>query len=88
MPKILKVYDPSDSFHKKMPYFDLPFKLLLNGKSQLSGKSSVLLNLLLLPEFGYDKELKILDYLEDVSLEEEGVIGLNVELPSKIKIEK
>ena len=58
MPKILKVYDPSDSFHKKMPYFDLPFKLLLNGKSQLSGKSSVLLNLLLLPEFGYDKEFK------------------------------
>jgi hypothetical protein len=58
MPKILKVNDPSDSFHKEMPYFDLPFKLLLNGKSQLSGKSSVLLNILLQPEFGYDKEFK------------------------------
>jgi len=58
MPKILKVNDPSDSFHKPMPVFDLPFKVLINGKSQLSGKTTIVLNLLLNPDFKYDKEFK------------------------------
>tara|TARA_B110000285_G_scaffold19624_1_gene19060 strand:+ start:171 stop:887 length:717 start_codon:yes stop_codon:yes gene_type:complete len=58
MPKILKVNDPSDSFHQPMPVFDIPFKLLINGKSQLSGKTTIILNLLLQPEFGYDKKFK------------------------------
>ena len=58
MPKILKVNDPSDSFHQTMPVFDIPFKLLINGKSQLSGKTTIILNLLLQPEFGYDKKFK------------------------------
>ena len=35
MPKILKVKDVSDNFHKKMPVFDLPFKILLNSKSNM-----------------------------------------------------
>ncbi len=58
MPRILKVKDDSDKFHKAMPTFDIPFKLLINGKSQLSGKSTVLLSILLNPEFGYDKIFK------------------------------
>jgi len=58
MPKILKVKDKADNFHMKHPIFDLPMRLLINGKSQLSGKSTVLLSLLLNPEFGYDKIFK------------------------------
>lgn len=53
MPKILKVSDESDKFHKAMPIFDIPFKILINGKSQLSGKTTIILNILLNPEFGY-----------------------------------
>ena len=53
MPKILKVNDISDNFHKAMPIFDIPFKILINGKSQLSGKTTIVLNILLNPEFGY-----------------------------------
>jgi len=53
MPRILKVNDDSDKFHKAMPTFDIPFKLLINGKSQLSGKTTIVLNLLLNPQFGY-----------------------------------
>ena len=54
MPKILKVKDNADKFHKKMPVFDLPFKVLLNSKSQYGiGKTTIALNLILNPEFGY-----------------------------------
>ena len=56
--KILKVADKSDAFHKPMPVFDIPFKVLINGKSQLSGKTTIVLNLLLNPDFKYDKEFK------------------------------
>ena len=58
MPKILKVKDRVDKYHLKHPIFDLSFKLLINGRSQLSGKSTVLLSILLNPEFGYDKIFK------------------------------
>ena len=54
--KILKVRDKTDNYYTHVPnLFDLPFKLLINGKSQLSGKTTIILNLLLNPEFGYDK---------------------------------
>ena len=56
--KIKKVNDTSDNFHKEMPVFDLPFKILINGKSQLSGKTTIILNLLLLEDYGYDKVFK------------------------------
>ena len=56
MPTILKVKDDSDKFHKAMPTFDIPFKLLINGKSQLSGKTTIVLNLLLNPQFGYSNK--------------------------------
>ena len=53
MPRILKVKDDADKFHKSMPLFDVPFKLLINGKSQLSGKTTIVLNILLNPHLGY-----------------------------------
>tara|TARA_R110000796_G_scaffold64481_1_gene149464 strand:+ start:111 stop:848 length:738 start_codon:yes stop_codon:yes gene_type:complete len=53
---ILKVRDKNDSYYTPVDrLFDLPFRLLINGKSQLSGKTTIILNLLLNPEFGYDK---------------------------------
>ena len=56
MPKILKVKDTADAFHKKMPVFDLRMRILLNSKSQHGiAKTTIMLNLLLNPEFGYDK---------------------------------
>ena len=54
--KILKVADSADTFHKEMPVFDIPFKILINGKSQLSGKTTIVLNLLLNPDFKYHME--------------------------------
>ena len=54
--KILKVRDKNDSYYTPVDrLFDLPFRLLINGKSQLSGKTSVIMNLLLNPQFGYEK---------------------------------
>lgn len=46
--QILKVKDSKERFYKKKGLlFDLPFRLLLIGKSQFSGKSSCIINLLL-----------------------------------------
>ncbi len=53
MPKILRVKDNSDSFHQEHFLFDIPFKILINGKSQLSGKTTIILGLLLDPNFKY-----------------------------------
>ena len=59
MPKVLRVNDVSDSFHIKHKIFDLPFRLLLNSKSQIGmGKTTLILNLLLNPEMGYGKYFK------------------------------
>lgn len=49
---ILRVNDKTDSYYtKKKDIFDLPFRLLIVGKSFLSGKSTVILNLLLREKF-------------------------------------
>ena len=53
MPKILRVIDNSDAFHQEHFLFDIPFKILINGKSQLSGKTTIILGLLLDPNFKY-----------------------------------
>lgn len=58
MPSILKVKDKNDSFYTETSLFDLPFRLLINGKSQLSGKTTIILNLLANPEFPYHKMFK------------------------------
>jgi len=52
---ILKVRDPSDSGHIKIPVLaDLPFKMCIVGRSQVSlGKSTIITNLLLRPQYGY-----------------------------------
>ena len=57
--KILKVKDKTDSYHTEVEdLFNLPFKLLINGKSQMSGKTTIILNLLMNPEFKYHKLFK------------------------------
>ncbi len=53
MPKILRVKDSADKFLKKHFLFDIPFRILINGKSQLSGKTTIILGLLLDPNFKY-----------------------------------
>ena len=47
MPKrtICKIKDITDTYYTKHDLFDLPLRLLLCGKSQLSGKSTFILNL-------------------------------------------
>jgi len=45
--KILKVKDKTDSYYTKHDLFDLPMRLMIVGKSFLSGKSTLILNLLL-----------------------------------------
>lgn len=53
---ILKVRDKNDKYYTPVDkLFDIPFRVLINGKSQLSGKTTVILNMLLNPAFGYDK---------------------------------
>jgi len=56
--EIFKVKDKTDGNHVPMPIFDLPMRILINGKSQLSGKTTLVLNLLMNPQFGYDKKFK------------------------------
>ena len=48
---ILKVRDKTDSYYTKKFPFDLSFRLIIVGKSFLSGKSTVILNLLLRDNF-------------------------------------
>ena len=50
--KILKVIDKTDNYYTPVKtLFDIPFRLLINGKSQMSGKTTIILNLLLRDEF-------------------------------------
>jgi hypothetical protein len=56
--QIYKVIDGAENFYtKKDKIFDIPFRLLIVGKSQLSGKSNLLVNLLLRDEF-YNLDFK------------------------------
>jgi len=49
---ILKVKDKTDSYYTHLQdIFDIPFRLIIVGKSFLSGKSTVILNLLLRDKF-------------------------------------
>jgi len=59
MVKILKVKDPADGFCKSHFLFDLPFRLLLCSKSQLGiGKTTIILGLLLDPNFKYNDKFE------------------------------
>lgn len=49
---IHKVKDPTENYKKsKDEIFDMPFKLAIVGKSELSGKGTTLTNLMLKPEY-------------------------------------
>lgn len=54
--EILKAKDPSDKiFIEKNPLFNIPFKIAIIGKSQISlGKSTIIMNLLLRKKFYKD----------------------------------
>ena len=53
---IYKVIDKAESYYtKKDIIFDLPMRLLIVGKSQFSGKSNLLVNLMCRDEF-YNKD--------------------------------
>ena len=55
---MLKVKNAGDKHYtEKEQIFDLPMKLLISGRSQLSGKSTIILNLLLLDQW-YNKDFK------------------------------
>ena len=54
---IQQINDSSDKYFKKHDIFDLPMRLLLIGKSQLSGKTSLLINLIA-QEWGYKSYFK------------------------------
>ena len=57
--EILRVKDKCDGYYTEVPgLFDLPFRLLINGKSQLSGKTTIILNLLANEAFPYYKLFK------------------------------
>jgi len=59
MPKIRKVIDHTDNYYTKIDkLFDLPMRLICVGKSQLSGKTTIILNLLLNEDFNYRKYFK------------------------------
>jgi len=51
--EILKVKDTTDSYYTESELADIPFRLLINGRSQLSGKTTLILNLLANPDFPY-----------------------------------
>ena len=58
MSSILKLRDKTDAYYTKKPIlFDIPFKLIICGKSQLSGKTTILANLLLRKKY-YKNDFK------------------------------
>ena len=57
--QILKIKDKTDSYYTEVPgLFDVPMRLLVCGRSQLSGKTTIILNLLANPDFPYHKMYK------------------------------
>lgn len=78
MPKleIYKVKDKNESHYiNKKNIFNLPFRLLIIGKSQRSGKSNYLVNLLLRPEF----------YLNDFDGDNIFIISPSIQSDLKLK---
>ena len=56
---ILKVNDKTDNYYTPVDdLFDIPFRVLINGKSQYSGKTTAILNLIINPEFPYHDKFK------------------------------
>jgi len=57
--EILRIRDKTDSYYQEVPQlFDLPAKIIINGPSHRSGKTTAMLNILSNPKFGYDKIFK------------------------------
>ena len=58
MSKILEVKDRENSYKIKKPYFDLPMRGVIVGKSQFSGKTNMIANMLMRPFDDDDEEGK------------------------------
>lgn len=74
--QIYRVIDKAESFYtKKDLIFDIPMRLLIVGKSQLSGKSNLLVNLLLRDEY----------YNKDFSGEDIYIVSPSIDTDDKLK---
>ena len=56
--QILKVKDKTDAYYTENELTDIPFRILINGRSQLSGKTTLILNLLANPDFPFHDQFK------------------------------
>ena len=57
--EVLRIKDKTDSYYHQIPQlFDLPSKVVINGPSHRSGKTTAVINILSNPKFGYDKIFK------------------------------
>lgn len=56
--QILKVKDKTDNYYTPTDLADIPFRILINGRSQLSGKTTLILNLIANPDFPYHDKFK------------------------------
>jgi len=57
--EVLRIKDKTDSYYHQIPQlFDLPCKVVINGPSHRSGKTTAVINILSNPKFGYDKIFK------------------------------
>ena len=75
--KIHPVIDGAESYYtKKDNIFDLPFRLNIVGKSQFSGKSNLIVNLLLKPEY----------YLNDFTGDDIYIISPSITNDNKLKL--
>tara|TARA_R110000744_G_scaffold47172_2_gene103941 strand:+ start:1042 stop:1770 length:729 start_codon:yes stop_codon:yes gene_type:complete len=83
---VLKVRDPFSKYKIKHKMFDIPFSLIIVGKSELSGKTNFITNLLLNKQFGYEGVWNGEDiYIISASIHNDHkikVIKRNLEIPS------
>ena len=57
--EVLRIKDKTDSYYHQIPQlFDLPCKVVINGPSHRSGKTTAVINILSNPKFGYDQIFK------------------------------
>jgi hypothetical protein len=78
--KIYKVNDKAEKHYLKHELFDVPFRLLIVGKSQLSGKSNFIVNLMLRPDM-YGKVFEGEDiYIVSASIDVDKKLQIFIEM--------
>lgn len=74
--KIYRVKDKAEKHYSKHQLFDLPMRLLIVGKSQLSGKSNFIVNLMLRPDM----------YNEYFDGEDIYIVSASIDIDKKLQI--